>query len=57
MRVGKKSAMAARILLKPSASWQTFSADLHVPEETSALYFQYLGEGAVDFRDFTLSSK
>ncbi len=42
------------IPLKGTTDWGTFSAELNVADGVTAFYFTYFGEGAVDFKTFTI---
>lgn len=45
---------AAVIPVSPAEAWTDFTAPLTVPEGTHALWFAYHGEGAMDFKAFTM---
>jgi hypothetical protein len=46
----------AEIEIKPSKSFVTFSAPLKLQDGIHALYFEYKGKGAVDFKSLSLES-
>lgn len=38
-----------------AGSWEEFSGEVNIPDGVRALYFEYRGDGALDFVNFTLS--
>lgn len=52
---GKEKLLAEiRVDLKDDQIWKKVEADFAPPEETSALYFVYEGDGTLDFNQFSL---
>ena len=44
----------ATIPVDSATQWRDFTADINIKEGIRALYFRYIGEGAFDFKEFTL---
>lgn len=45
----------ATVPVSPAEDWTAFSAPFRDPQGTFALYFMYLGDGAIDILNFTLA--
>jgi hypothetical protein len=50
----KRGKAAARIEIKPSANWATFTASFSPEQEKQALYFTFKGKGSIDFNRFSI---
>lgn len=54
IRTAPEGPIAGVIKLNRTSDWQTFSAQVQLPEGKTALYFTYEGEGKIDFLSFEL---
>lgn len=54
VRTERDGACVAKIEVLPSAEWQSFQTDCSPIVGKQALYFTYVGEGAVDFAGFSI---
>jgi len=48
------SDLVARVVISPSQEWKVFQEDLKIDNGINALYFTYIGIGAIDLYSFTL---
>ncbi len=53
--VSDGSATLATVPVSPAKEWTAFSAPFKTPGQVFALYFLFLGDGAIDILDFTLA--
>ena len=53
--VSDGSATLATVPVSPAEEWTAFSAPFKTPGQVFALYFLFLGDGAIDILDFTLA--